>query len=357
MPVEFGLWRLGDKPIPVSFSSTETENRLESYIANDLSIIDAGLMLVGRQVVTAFNKRIDLLAIDEEGDLVIIELKRDRTPRDVVAQGLDYASWVRTLSYEDIERIYAEQHGGEALEAGYGHAFHATPPEELNRGHRILVVSTDLDPSTERIIGYLAEEHGVPINVAFFRLFQDGDRQYLARTWLISPDEAEANSHARKSERQPWNGQDFYASIGVGEDRSWADMVEYGFISGGGGRWYSNTLGMLFTGARVFACIPSKGYVGVATVTEAVKPVTEFMVPVNGDRVPVLDAPLKAPDMGRNAADPESCEYLVRVAWQVSLPVSDAFWVTGMYANQNTVTRMRSRFTIEKMIEHFGIGE
>ena len=32
----------------------------------------------------------------------IIELKRDRTPRDVVAQALDYASWVRGLHYEDI---------------------------------------------------------------------------------------------------------------------------------------------------------------------------------------------------------------------------------------------------------------
>ena len=38
--------------------------------------------------------------------LVLIELKRDRTPRDVVAQALDYASWVEELQAEDIAAIY-----------------------------------------------------------------------------------------------------------------------------------------------------------------------------------------------------------------------------------------------------------
>ena len=40
---------------------------------------------------------IDLLAIDADGNLHVLELKRDKTPRDVVAQVLDYGSWVTTL--------------------------------------------------------------------------------------------------------------------------------------------------------------------------------------------------------------------------------------------------------------------
>ena len=60
-----------------------------------------------------------------------------------------------------------------------------------------------------------------------------------------------------------WNGQDFYVSLGEGGHRDWDDCVKYGFVSGGQGRWYSQTLQMLFPGARIFAYIPQIGYVGV----------------------------------------------------------------------------------------------
>jgi hypothetical protein len=54
-------------------------------------------MLIGRQEDTGFGGRIDLLAIAPAGSRVLIELKRDSTPREVVAQALDYASWMERL--------------------------------------------------------------------------------------------------------------------------------------------------------------------------------------------------------------------------------------------------------------------
>jgi RecB family endonuclease NucS len=42
--------------------------------------------------VTSYGKRIDILAIDAEGTLYVLELKRDQTPRGIVAQLLDYGS-------------------------------------------------------------------------------------------------------------------------------------------------------------------------------------------------------------------------------------------------------------------------
>ena len=51
-------------------------------------------MLIGRQEDTGFGGRIDLLAVAPDGSFVLIELKRDRTPREVVARALDYAGWV-----------------------------------------------------------------------------------------------------------------------------------------------------------------------------------------------------------------------------------------------------------------------
>ena len=62
-------------------------------------------MLIGKQEDTGFGGRIDLLAITPDGSLVLIELKRARTPRDVVAQALDYASWAEKLRADEIARI------------------------------------------------------------------------------------------------------------------------------------------------------------------------------------------------------------------------------------------------------------
>ena len=132
-------------------------------------------------------------------------------------------------------------------------------------------------------------------------------------------------------------------------------MVRYGFISAGGGRWYSNTLKQLEPGHGIFACIPKTGYVGVGIVRESVQPVGDFLVDINGTRVPILDAPLNKPAMADEKDDPDKREYLVRVDWLRTRPREEAFWKGGMYANQNSVTRLRQRFTLEELTREFDL--
>lgn len=106
MPIEVGIWRLAEKPEKVNMSAIDSELMLEDALAKDLSILSPQLMLIGRQVSTSYGKFIDMLAMDASGDLSVIELKKNRTPREVVAQLLDYASWVQSLSYEEISAVY-----------------------------------------------------------------------------------------------------------------------------------------------------------------------------------------------------------------------------------------------------------
>ena len=74
----------------------------------DFRMSGTDLLIIARQVPTGFGGFIDLLALDAEGRVHVLELKRDRTPRDVVAQALDYGSWAKDLSLEEPEQIYLD---------------------------------------------------------------------------------------------------------------------------------------------------------------------------------------------------------------------------------------------------------
>ena len=174
MPVEMGMWRIdGDTPKRLSAATLPSEATLETYLEQDPSLLGERLLVIGRQVRTPPGKIVDLLAMDVEGNLHVLELKRDRTPRDVVAQTLDYGSWVQNLSHEDVLGIYAKYEPDKALEVAFDELFGVPVPEELNTGHFLTVVAGDLDSESERIVNYLAGIYGVPINAVFFRYFSD----------------------------------------------------------------------------------------------------------------------------------------------------------------------------------------
>lgn len=368
MPIEVGLWRLGDRLQPVAFTGMDSEGRLETVLAADITVVDPGWLLIGRQVPTAYGKFIDLLAIDAEGQLIVIELKKNRTPREVVAQLLDYGSWVRGLEDDEIATIfetfvnkYHPEHKATSLDEAFCERFKVEEmPESLNEAHKLVLVASELDDSSERIITYLAEEYGVSINAVFFRVFRDGQNEYMSRAWLTDPGQVEAKVEAKR-EKLPWNGE-FYASFGADEDRDWAEAQKYGFISAGGGAWYSRTLALLEPGGRVWVNIPGGvGYVGVGVVKEAVVPIDEFMVDNgNGKQVPITTLPLRAAKHTTIAQDPEKAEHMVRVEWIKTVPLKDAVKEKGFFGNQNSAAKPRAKnwtFTVERLKQRFGIGE
>ena len=69
----------------------------------------------------------------------------------------------------------------------------------------------------------------------------------------------------------------------------------------------------------------------------------------------LLERDLEAPAKGRNADDPARCEYVVRVRWLVAWEREEAFWIPGLYANENSATRLRDSWTLERLREAFGV--
>jgi len=358
MPIQHAIWKVGDTPAPLVTANLGSEQLLESMIVKDPRILSSQWMLIGRQEATGFGGRIDLLAIAPDGSLVLIELKRDRTPREVIAQALDYASWVEQLTPDKIAQIYQRFSNGGNLDEAFKTRFKAELDEEtLNQSHQIILVASELDAATERIIGYL-NARDIAINAVFFQVFQHGSEQLLSRAWLIDPGETQANvasTTKAKGDKEPWNGE-YYVSFGDTASRSWEDARAYGYISAGGGSWYSQTLKLLSPGDRVWVKIPKTGYVGVGRVIESVCPAKDFRVQTPSGEQPAL-AVLKHAELYQACAeDPEKSEYFVRVQWLDTVEIGKAINEVGLFGNQNSVcqpTTPKWRHTVERLKARF----
>lgn len=359
MPIHTALWKVTAHPEQLSEAVLPSERMLEDMIVAQPQLLSDAWMLIGRQERTGFGGIIDLLAIAPDGSLILIELKRARTPRDVVAQAVDYASWVEGLHSEDIAAIYRRFKPNQSLSDDFRLRFGQTLDEEtLNDSHQIVIVAAQLDDSTERIVGYL-NKRDISINVLCFQVFAHGADQLLSRSWLLDPIHTQVNVAPPSSEpAEPWNGE-FYVSFGDAVSRSWEEARQYGFISAGGGAWYSRTLQLLNNGDRVWVNIPRTGYVGVGRVIGRAQQAADFKLNTPDGDAPALDV-LKLGNYHRElVGDPERCEWFVPVEWLHTVPLEKAVQEIGFFGNQNSVckpTTPKWRTTVDRLKERFGVS-
>lgn len=361
MPIRNTVWTVSAQPQPLLESRLPSERVLEDMIVAAPRILSDEWMLMGRQERTGSGGVIDLLAVAPDGALVLIELKRDRTPREVVAQAIDYAVWVEGLEAEDIAAVYNRFAPGRDLAADFQARFGQPLDEDtLNDSHQIVIVATHLDEGSERIVAYL-NKRDIAINVLCFQVFSFGDQQLLSRAWLLDPVHTQISAAAAPKARgpresEPWNGE-FYASFGLGDQRrSWEEARRYGFISAGGGTWYSNTLNLLNVGDRIWVKAPGHGFVGMGVVTGSPVPATEFLInPGDGER-PALEVLTEGDYHRAFADDPERIDHFVPVQWVHTVPLDQAVDEIGLFGNQNTVckpTTPKWRTTIERLKERW----
>jgi hypothetical protein len=336
-------------------SQLASEADLEAMIVAAPAILSDEWMLIGRQEDTGFGGRADLLLVAPDGTLVLVELKRNKTPRDVIAQVLDYASWLQRLTSNEIVAIYTRFRPDRSLATDFHDFFGQELDEDsLNAAHEIVVVAASLDASTERIVQYL-NNRNVPINILFFQVFEHGGQQLLSRAWFLDPREVQLTAASgvdpKNRTQEPWNGE-FYVNFGDAARRNWEEARQYGFVSAGGRGWFSNTLALLNEGDRIWVNIPGTGYVGVGRVAGAKTAASDFRI----DGQPALDV-LTAATYHRDVADdPERAEYFVPVRWLQTVPTSEAVREVGFFGNQNTVCKPKTpswRSTVEALKRRF----
>ena len=356
MAIRTAIWKVGNPPTALAESVLSKERDLEDMIVAAPDLLDDQIMLIGRQVYTEYGGFIDLLALDSSGSLILIELKRDRTPREVVAQALDYASYVQGLRADAVAKIYSQFKEDGNLTVDFQARFGIELDDEtLSGNHQIIIVAASLDPSTERIVTYLSSR-SVAINVLLFQVFAHGPDKFISRSWLIDPAATLANAEAVATGEATaaWNGET-YLNYGHGTNRSWSEALKHGFVCAGGGDRYTRTLRTLEPGNRLWVNVPGYGYGGVARVTGEAQSSAEFQLPgPDGESRPALEV-LTGANYHRDAT-PDQLEYFVPVVWLQAVPLEQIVREVGLFGIPSTVCRPTANrwlTTIDRLKKRF----
>jgi hypothetical protein len=208
---EIKLWRIVNEgcgkpvavPVPV-IAATSTEQLLEETLTKSPELLIPGLHLVGRQTETDGGP-LDLLGVDDDGRLVVFELKRGNLTREAVAQAIDYGSFLDGLEPDELAHHISENSGKsgtdpiEDFAQWYQSQFQRSVAEI---GHpRIVLVGLGADERAKRMVAFLAQCE-LDISLITFHGFKQGSETLLARQVEVQAPQASGTVKYTKKENQ-----------------------------------------------------------------------------------------------------------------------------------------------------------
>jgi hypothetical protein len=215
----------------------EERNDLQQWIKKNPEILskhfETDFLIISEELDKfEINDRLDLLAIDKTGALVIIELKRNHSGSTIDVQGLKYASYCSTLLPADVLEIYSNYIKKNKLEIDPRESILDFLSEEkdedsalslLNSSQKIVLVSQSFDKRVKSVCAYLASLE-VDISCVEFKISKDIDSLYIDTLKIIPPEsidsylvksnlpESKTKNSKTKLVPQPKDILDFYSS-------------------------------------------------------------------------------------------------------------------------------------------------
>ncbi len=228
------LWKvLGGKARAVEETTFKEQQILESgiedWVESSPGLLGEPLLIIGRQVVIHdLNDRIDLLALDPEGNVVVVEVKREDITAPVDIQAARYASYVSNWKPLDLERVWAEYaNDGDperTLEASFAEFVESVGADEdttLNRNQRLLIVGQRVRNRLGSVALWLREQ-GVDIKLVELHPFLDGEELYIEPLVIIPPPSTEKWERVGQrddTDSKPWltDGKGWHSQRGGAE--------------------------------------------------------------------------------------------------------------------------------------------
>ncbi|MFH1939472.1 MAG: hypothetical protein ABIK21_04910 [bacterium] len=176
------------------FKELHQEFDLEILLENNPEYFfeDSRIIIIGKQVTTNLNTFIDLLGLDSLGNTVIIELKRDKTPRETLAQLLEYASFVDKLDYSQLNDIFQEYSGEESNLEEYHQQYFKTNTENqvsYNKSTKLIIVAQEISKEVRQTALFLREK-GLDIYCASFKYFKTkNEEEIISMEFVVGEEE------------------------------------------------------------------------------------------------------------------------------------------------------------------------
>jgi len=200
-----GIHKLTDKGIEhFEYKPVSSEEEIEIHLENHPELLDKDLYIIGRQVKTDSGKIIDLLGLDTTGNVIVIELKRHQTSRDVVSQILEYGVWAQEQNMETLNEI-AKKNGKLGKHSTLWEKFQSETGNvpQFNENQRWYIVAEKIDNATKKVALYLREKD-VDINCIEFQSHKNNG-ETIIHTNLIVGDEESLSSVEDEHEEVDWD--------------------------------------------------------------------------------------------------------------------------------------------------------
>ena len=168
---------------------------IQEWVAANPSILGEDLLIIGKEFskFDGTNERLDLLAVDSDGKLVIIELKRDDSGADAYWQAIKYASYFQKASAEVVIDILANYDGMSTEDAVHKLRQHLDEDDlgSLNNDQRIILASHRFAPEVTSAALWLNGKLPNLITCVQLTPYLDGESMYVHANTIIPVPEAE----------------------------------------------------------------------------------------------------------------------------------------------------------------------
>ncbi|HWG18564.1 MAG TPA: hypothetical protein VN678_11915 [Acidobacteriaceae bacterium] len=168
---------------------------LQRLLKGRLSVLGDDLFVIDEEFSDweDSRRRIDLLAVDRNGSLVVVELKRTEDGGHMDLQAIRYAAMVSTLRFDQALTAHAKFRGCDTAEAQASILEFlgvTEPPEDFGNSVRILLVSPDFSKELTTAVLWL-NSNGLDIRCVRLRPYRLDDRTLLEIEQVIPIKEAQ----------------------------------------------------------------------------------------------------------------------------------------------------------------------
>lgn len=312
-------------------------------------------------------RRIDLLCLDRQANLIVVELKRTNDGGHMDLQAIRYAAMVAPMTFDrliDAHRNYLAQTDRSTIDTQQNilEFLQWDEPNEDTFANDVRIVLVSADFSTEITTAVLwLNERNLDIRCIKLSPHQLDNKIILnveqciplpeAQAYQVQQREKSNQQRQARRQQQEWTG---YWFMNVGDEggkhphRSWEDCRKYGFMLAGGNEGWFDRIQRLTPGALFYAYISGSGFVGYGKVTAPAVPMKDFKT---GDGKNLTDQPLSKPPDFENLNDPVVCDYCVEVEWYKTLDREEA--VLQQYGLRESPCRIRMAEMAEQLHQVF----